>query len=398
MLLFRLDFITTEGIWECFHKIFVPPQGGGMVEKMKKRILTLALALLMCLSLVPMTALAADDTVDYNGHRYQRIEKGMTWTEAKTHSEGLGGHLVTITSAEEQAVVQNLIANGSQNQYWLGAEYSGSWITEESWDYHNWALSEPNGYEGVEHYVQMYRLPNPMVYEADALGKWNDINNENHIDGEEDFFSTSKVGLVVEFDNIASNWAQTELEKAAELGLIPDSLKGADLTKPITRAEFAAVSVKVYENLSGTAAIPAVNNPFTDTKDVEVLKAYNVGITAGTAADKFSPDALLNREQSATMLARVFKKVSVAGWTLATDGSFPLSFTQPAPFADDAKISDWAKPSVYFMAANGIISGTGGNNFAPKATTSDEQARGYAQATREQALVIAVRMVEKLGA
>ncbi|MDR1532453.1 MAG: S-layer homology domain-containing protein [Clostridiales bacterium] len=60
-------------------------------------------------------------------------------------------------------------------------------------------------------------------------------------------------------------------------------------------------------------------------------------------------------------------------------------------------MSDWAKPSVYFMAANGIISGVGDNNFAPKATTSDEEARGYAQATREQALVIAVRMVEKLG-
>ena len=127
----------------------------------------------------------------------------------------------------------------------------------------------------------------------------------------------------------ASSWATPELKKADELGLIPDSLRGADLTKPITRAEFAAVSVKVYEALSGTKAIPAVNNPFTDTKAIEVLKAYNLGITAGTSPNKFSPDMLLNREQAATMLTRVFKKVALAGWTLQTDSQFTLPYEKP---------------------------------------------------------------------
>jgi hypothetical protein len=193
-----------------------------------------------------------------------------------------------------------------------------------------------------------------------------------------------------------SDWASGEIAKADALGLIPDSLQSADLTKPITRAEFAAVSVKVYENLSGTAAIPAVNNPFTDTRDAEVLKAYNVGITTGTGATTFDPAVLLNREQAATMLTRVFKKVSLAGWTMQTDAEFTLEYTKPAAFADDAKISDWAKDSVYFMAANGIINGTGSGNFSPRATTTEEQAQNYASATREQALAIAVRMVENL--
>ena len=193
----------------------------------------------------------------------------------------------------------------------------------------------------------------------------------------------------------ASEWATLELQKADELGLIPESLRGADMKKPITRAEFAAVSVKVYEALSGAAAIPSINNPFADTSDIEVLKAYNVGITVGTGATTFEPDALLNREQAATMLTRVFKRVSITGWTMQTDGQFALVYEKPAPFADDRDISDWAKDSVYFMAANKIILGDGGK-FMPKATTSDEEARGYAQATREQALLIAVRMVENL--
>lgn len=194
----------------------------------------------------------------------------------------------------------------------------------------------------------------------------------------------------------ASQWATEELKKADVLGLIPDSLKGADLTKPINRKEFAAVCVKVFENLAATKAIPSITNPFKDTTDLEVLKAYNAGITAGTATDEFSPDTLLNREQAATMLTRVFKRVAIPGWTLKSDSSYNLNYIMPPKFADDDIISDWAKPSVYFMVNNNIVSGVGNNKFAPKATTTAEQAKGYASATREQALVIAVRMVENL--
>ena len=194
-----------------------------------------------------------------------------------------------------------------------------------------------------------------------------------------------------------SLWAGKELQDADALGLIPEILVGSDMTADITREEFAAVCVKVYENLAGTSAIPAVINPFTDCDSVEVLKAYNVGITTGTSPTTFEPDLLLNREQAATMLTRVFKRVSMPGWTMKDDAGFKLTFAKPAAFADDKDISGWAKDSVYFMAANEIIKGIGNNNFAPQNVTDKEKAEGYANATREQALIIAVRMVQKLG-
>ena len=50
-----------------------------------------------------------------------------------------------------------------------------------------------------------------------------------------------------------------------------------------------------------------------------------------------------------------------------------------------------------WMAANGIINGVGNNKFASKNVTTEEQATGYANATREQALLIAVIMMENLG-
>lgn len=195
---------------------------------------------------------------------------------------------------------------------------------------------------------------------------------------------------------VTSTWAESEIERAKEYGLIPEILEGAVMTEPITRLEFASVAVKTYEKLSGTAALPATVNPFTDCSDQEMLKAYNLNVAVGVAPDTFAPDRLLNREQAATMLTRVFKRATMPGWSYEGDAQYPLQFTQPARFADDAQISDWAKESVYFMAANQIINGVGENKFAPANTTSAQEASHYANATREQALAIAVRMVENL--
>ena len=217
---------------------------------------------------------------------------------------------------------------------------------------------------------------------ADGIARVSDPSNELVLNDKVDFQ--------------ASTWAQNELAEADKLNLIPESLKDADLTKSITRAEFAAVSVKAYEALTGKTATPIANNPFTDTKDAEVLKAFALGITAGTSDTTFEPDLLLNREQAATMLTRTYKKATIEGWTIAEDGKFPLEYTKANTFADDKDISAWAKDSVYFMNANGIINGVGDNKFAPKNTTSAEEAVGYANATREQAIIIATRMVKNL--
>lgn len=198
------------------------------------------------------------------------------------------------------------------------------------------------------------------------------------------------------FDSTISPWASSEIEEAYQKNLIPDSLVGKDLTEDITRGEFAAVCIKVYENLTATEAIPAATNPFTDCQDIEVLKAYNIGVVNGIYKDMFAPYGLLNRQQAATMLTRVFKRVSMPGWTLTTDDQFPLHYTMPAPFLDDGDISEYARESVYFMVANNIMNGIGNNLFAPQNITQPQQAAGYAHAKREQALVIALRMVKNL--
>ncbi len=185
----------------------------------------------------------------------------------------------------------------------------------------------------------------------------------------------------------ASNWAIEEMDKAEMYELIPALLKGKDMTKTITREEFAALSVQLYEKLNGEEA-DIVDEPFEDADGVEIAKAYGLGITNGVSENIFEPDSSITREQVATMLTRTMKVYLP---------DLDTTVSNVKKFADDDKISDWAKESVYFMVKHNIIMGIGNNMFAPKNTTADEEAIMYANSTREQALLMSVRAYETIN-
>ena len=96
-------------------------------------------------------------------------------------------------------------------------------------------------------------------------------------------------------------------------------------------------------------------NPFTDVSTDDyyydaVLWAVKQGITSGTSATTFSPDAACTRAQAVTFLYRA------AGTPAASGGSF-------ADVAADAYYAS----AVSWAVSEGITSGTGGNNFSPDA-------------------------------
>jgi hypothetical protein len=98
-----------------------------------------------------------------NGHFYNVIgvSKGISWTDANDAAvaRGSGWHLVTITSAEENAFVYGLVAgkpqfwsccsDGNAQGPWLGATKAGAgafqWVTGEAFGYTNWAAGQPSG-------------------------------------------------------------------------------------------------------------------------------------------------------------------------------------------------------------------------------------------------------------
>lgn len=145
---------------------------------------------------------SSQKSVKWNGHKYVRFDKGLSWEEAEEYCEGQNGHLATITSSAEEKVIRNLISDGTKNAYWLGAQKEDDeweWVDGEDWDYTNWADSQPDCYRGIEEYLEMYRIRNPHSG-SQGLGFWNDIDEENHISDEEDFFTTEQVGFVCELD------------------------------------------------------------------------------------------------------------------------------------------------------------------------------------------------------
>lgn len=180
----------------------------------------------------------------------------------------------------------------------------------------------------------------------------------------------------------ASKWATEELQKASDLGLIPDILKGADMTKPISREEFAELAVLLYEKTAQKSAVPVSPNPFKDTNNPQILKAFTIGITDGTSATTFSPKTLINREQCAAMLFRTIKAI-------APDADYSVAGVKNFP--DQKYISSYAVDATKYMSKLGIIQGDSSGNFMPKAITTAQKAANYGMATREAAILMTVR-------
>lgn len=160
-----------------------------------------------------------------------------------------------------------------------------------------------------------------------------------------------------------SSWALKEIERALDYGLVPDKLL-SDYQEDISREEFCEMIVKLYESLSMQAAKAVKENPFKDTKNPEILKAYNLGIVYGVGAGKFAPENPISREEIAVMYYRTLKILNPS-----IDGS-KISLK----FEDKASISNWAEDAVAYMNNKEIISGIGKGKFGPKANASREQA------------------------
>ena len=120
--------------------------------------------------------------------------------------------------------------------------------------------------------------------------------------------------------------------------LLDSSLLGSDYTKPITRLQFCSVAVRLAEALTGKSITPASANTFTDTNNAYVLKAYAAGITTGTSATTFSPNATLNRQQMAVFLRSTLRYVEKN-----SDYSYTSYTSQLSKFKDSSQIAGWAK-------------------------------------------------------
>ncbi|MHC4251801.1 MAG: protein kinase domain-containing protein, partial [Planctomycetota bacterium] len=108
---------------------------------------------------IPMRVPA--DAVKFGGHFYKLYDQKLSWHDAKAFCEKRGGHLVTITSKEENDFVTGL-ARKADTDAWIGltderAEGKWEWVTGEKVAFRRWAGNEPSNFKGEQHYVLIYR-------------------------------------------------------------------------------------------------------------------------------------------------------------------------------------------------------------------------------------------------
>lgn len=162
----------------------------------------------------------------------------------------------------------------------------------------------------------------------------------------------------------ASTWAIPEIQKAIDFNLTTDKVL-VGFTQKITREEFCEIAVKLYLAISGKSVTATSPNPFTDTANAEILKAYKLGIVKGISDTTFVPGNPISRQEICVMLLRTLK-ASEPGGDYSING---------APFiADEKQIAFWALESVKYMNKAGIMTGTGGSNISPLGNTTKEQA------------------------
>lgn len=256
---------------------------------MRARLLRSTLASVVGAGLLVVAPSAAADTGPLfnpdNGHFYEAVAVpgGINWSDARAAAEarehrGATGHLVTITSAEEDAfVVANfpeafpvvdlprtpacdvlppLIGENTCGEAWWMGGFQGAdgvepaggweWVTGEPFVYSNWAPGEPSQFMGVE---EDCLAPHPEA----ASPRWNDVHCDDEKAG----------GYLVEYEPTPRPC-------------------------PMDPAPFTDVSATSFAKT-----------------DIDCI--YGLNITTGTSPTTYSPADNVTREQMAAFLARIWR-------------------------------------------------------------------------------------------
>lgn len=193
------------------------------------------------------------EIVEYNGHYYKIFDMGLNWNDARAYCETLGGHLVTITSKEEQEFIISIISD-SQNYIWLGAyknDDAWEWVTQEKWSYTNWKIGEPNNY--------LNRGENCLLMEE---GAWNDQLSTGDPTG----IKVEKISFICEWEN-------------------KDSINDQLFTGLMIYSDHTNLNVKKDDVITIGAGIFVDNQQITDISkltfsvyDTSILKVGNVSV------------------------------------------------------------------------------------------------------------------------
>lgn len=93
-----------------------------------------------------------EHSVEYNGSLYALFNCSLTRNDTANFCRSMGGHLVSITSKEENDFVMELIGSkGKRGMYWIGAYYDSEllrwrWLGDDEFSFRAWNGGNPKFY------------------------------------------------------------------------------------------------------------------------------------------------------------------------------------------------------------------------------------------------------------
>lgn len=265
---------------------------------------------------VQLSALNPNSDNDKNCEAYKLVTKYMT----KYYPEWSTRYDAVLRSYDSYATPAS------------GSEYSKTWSGNFSWNLDGTGLTDPDGYADMS----------AAEILADLFG---DAETQPNQKG----FNDVKSG---DYFYYAVNWA---VEKGITTGTSATTFSP---NASCTRAQI----VTFLWRASGSPEPKTASNPFTDVAAnayycKAVLWAVENGITTGTSATTFSPDAPCTRAQGVTFLWRA-------------NGSKAASAA--ASFTDVASDAYYA-PAVAWAAEQNVTGGVGNGLFSPDTTCTRAQ-------------------------
>ena len=265
---------------------------------------------------VQLSALNPNSDDDKNCEAYKLVTKYMT----KYYPEW---------SDRYDAVLRSYISYATPA---TGTEYKETWSGNFSWNLNSSGLTDPDGYADMSAAEILADLFGDAETQPSQKG-FNDVKSG-------DYF----------YD--AVNWA---VEKGITTGTSATTFSP---NASCTRAQI----VTFLWRASGSPEPKTASNPFTDVAAnayycKAVLWAVENGITTGTSATTFSPDAPCTRAQGVTFLWRA-------------NGSKAASAA--ASFTDVASDAYYA-PAVAWAAEQNVTGGVGNGLFSPNTTCTRAQ-------------------------
>lgn len=265
---------------------------------------------------VQLSALNPNSDDDKNCEAYKLVTKYMT----KYYPEW---------SDRYDAVLRSFISYATPA---TGTEYKETWSGNFSWNLNSSGLTDPDGYADMS--------------AAEILA---DLFGDAETQPSQKGFNDVKPG---DYFHDAVNWA---VEKGITTGTSATTFSP---NASCTRAQI----VTFLWRASGSPEPKTASNPFTDVAAnayycKAVLWAVENGITTGTSATTFSPDAPCTRAQGVTFLWRA-------------NGSKAASAA--ASFTDVASDAFYA-PAVAWAAEQNVTGGVGNGLFSPDTTCTRAQ-------------------------